>query len=48
LPKRLGGLGLKDIKAHGITLAAKCIFKAFSSNEPWKVLVRNDIELISY
>ena len=44
LPKQLGGLGIKDIKAQGIALAAKWIFKAFWGNEPWKVLVRNNIE----
>ena len=44
LAKKLGGLGIKDIKTQGISLAAKWIFKAFWGNEPWKVLVRNNVE----
>lgn len=44
LPKQLGGLGIKDIRIQGISLAAKWIFKAFWGNETWKVLVRNNVE----
>lgn len=44
LSRRLGSLGLKDIKTHGLALASKWIYKALWGNEPWKVLVRNNIE----
>ena len=43
-PKQYGGLGLKDIKLHGIALASKWILKAIDGNEPSKVPNRNDIE----
>lgn len=41
--KSLGGLGLKDLRIQGIALVAKWIFQALDRNEPWKVLVRNNI-----
>lgn len=42
--KLLGGLGLKDLKLQGIALAAKWIFHSMDGNDPWKILVRNNIE----
>lgn len=41
----MGGLGLKDLKLQGIALAAKWIFQALEGEEPWKVLVRNNIKI---
>jgi hypothetical protein len=41
--KLLGGLGLKDLKLSGIALASKWIFHALEGEEPWKVLIRNNI-----
>ncbi|XP_057825619.1 uncharacterized protein LOC131037482 [Cryptomeria japonica] len=43
-PKCMGGLGIKDIRAHGIALASKWIVKSLYGNEPWKVLIRNNIK----
>lgn len=37
-------MGLKDLKLQGIALAAKWIYKSIEGNEPWKVLVRNNIQ----
>lgn len=45
MDKAIGGLGLKDLKVQGIALAAKWIFHALEGNEPWKVLIRNNIRL---
>ena len=42
-PSSCGG-GDQGVKAQVIALATKWIFKAFLGNEPWKVLVRNNIE----
>ncbi|XP_059068323.1 uncharacterized protein LOC131858872 [Cryptomeria japonica] len=42
--KELGGLGLKDLKIQGIALVAKWIFHALDGHEPWKVLVKSNIE----
>lgn len=43
--KERGGLGLRDLKTHGIAIATKWIFKSIHGNEPWKVLIRNNIFL---
>lgn len=43
LDKAHGGLGLKDLKKHVITLAAKWILKALDGKAPWKVLIRKKI-----
>ena len=43
LDKKVGGLGLKDLRLQGILLASNWIFKAFEGNKPWKVLIRNNI-----
>ena len=43
LPKEKGGLGVKDLKTQGMALASKWIIQALSGDEPWKVLVRNNI-----
>lgn len=40
----VGGLWLRDIKAHAVSLASKWIYKALWGDEPWRVLVRNNIE----
>lgn len=37
-------MGLKDLKLQGTALAAKYICMAIDGNEPWKVLVRNNIQ----
>ncbi|XP_059076993.1 uncharacterized protein LOC131876187 [Cryptomeria japonica] len=42
--KSLGGLGLKDLRIQGIALAAKWIFHSLKGQEPWKVLIRHNIE----
>lgn len=44
IDKQLGGLGLKDLRTQGISLAAKWIFHALEGQEPWKILVRNNIQ----
>ena len=41
--KMQGGLGLKDIKTQGYALASKWMVKALWGNEPWKILIRNNI-----
>lgn len=46
LDKKMGGLGLKYLRLQGISLPAKCIFQALEGDEPWKILVRNNIRLI--
>lgn len=40
-----GGIGLKDLILHGISLASKWIAKALVGNEPWKVPTRNNIQI---
>ncbi|XP_059064479.1 uncharacterized protein LOC131856642 [Cryptomeria japonica] len=42
--KILGGLGLKDLRIQGIALSSKWIFHSLEGNNPWKVLVRHNIE----
>ena len=42
--KLLGGLGLKDLRLCGLALASKWIFHALEGDDPWKVLIRNNIE----
>lgn len=44
LDKILGGLGLKDLRLQGISLAAKWIFHSLEGQEPWKILIRNNIQ----
>ncbi|XP_057851145.2 uncharacterized protein LOC131061466 [Cryptomeria japonica] len=44
LEKSLGGLGLKDLKLQGMALSSKWILQSLVGDEPWKVLVRNDIQ----
>lgn len=44
LEKSLGGLGLKDLKLQGMALASKWILQSLVGDEPWKVLVRNNIQ----
>lgn len=41
--KLYGGMGLKDLKLQGIALASKWILKAMDGDEPWKILLRNNI-----
>ncbi|XP_059074828.1 uncharacterized protein LOC131874899 [Cryptomeria japonica] len=41
--KKYGGLGLKDLRLQGIALATKWISHCVDGEEPWKVLVRNNI-----
>ena len=36
-------MGLKDIKTQGYALASKWMVKASWGNEPWKILIRNEI-----
>lgn len=43
MDKSIGSLGLKDLRAQGIALATKWIFHALEGNEPWKVLIHNNI-----
>ena len=38
-----GGLGLKDIKAQGLVLASKWVLKALWGDEPWKILIRDNL-----
>ena len=38
-----GGLGLKDLKFQGVALVVKWIAKAGDGEEPWKVLIRNNL-----
>ena len=44
IDKKLGGLGLKDLRIQGVSLAAKWIFQALDGHEPWKILLRNNIQ----
>lgn len=46
IEKSLGGLGLKDLRIQGIALAAKWIFHSLEGQEPWKVLIRHNIERV--
>ena len=39
----MGGLGLKDLRKQGVALAVKWIAKATLGEEPWKILVRNNL-----
>ncbi|XP_059076368.1 uncharacterized protein LOC131875743 [Cryptomeria japonica] len=41
--KIFGGLGLKDLKLQGIALASKWVSHCVDGEEPWKVLIRNNI-----
>ncbi|GLJ49275.1 hypothetical protein SUGI_1041170 [Cryptomeria japonica] len=41
----LGGVGLKDLRTQGVALAAKWIFHSMEGDSPWKILIRNNIEL---
>lgn len=41
--KLYGGMGLKDLRTQGIALASKWILQAIDGEEPWKVLIRNNI-----
>lgn len=41
--KKYGGLGLKDLRLQGIALATKWVSHCVEGDEPWKVLVRNNI-----
>lgn len=45
MEKAIGGLGLKDLKVEEVSLADKWIFHAMDGNEPWKILIRNNIRL---
>ncbi|XP_057819421.2 uncharacterized protein LOC131032462 [Cryptomeria japonica] len=42
--KLFGGLGLKDLRLSGLALASKWIFHALEGDDPWRVLIRNNIE----
>lgn len=42
--KSRGGLRLRDMKNYGISLANKWIIKTSKGKEPWKVLIRNNIQ----
>ena len=42
--KKAGGLGLKDLRLQGISLASKWIFQTLEGDEPWKILIRNNIQ----
>ena len=44
-PKNKGGLGLIDPRTQGFCLASKWIIRATNGNEPWKILIRNRIDL---
>lgn len=44
MSKSRGGMGLKDLKCQGIALATKWICRALEEDEPWKVLIRNNIQ----
>lgn len=44
LDKLQGGLGLKDLRLQGIALASKWVVRSLEGGEPWKVLVRNNIQ----
>lgn len=46
IKKTLGGLGLKDLRTQVISLVAKWIFHTFEGQEPWKVLIRSNIERV--
>lgn len=43
--KSRGGMGLKDLKIQDIALASKWICRALEGDEPWKVLIRNNIQM---
>ena len=43
IPKKLGGLGMRDVKKQGISLATKWVLKSLEGCEPWKILIRNNI-----
>ena len=43
MPKNLGGLGMGDLRSHGMALASKWILKSINGNQLWKVLIRNNI-----
>ena len=34
---------MKDLKAQGMALASKWVLKALWGNQPWKVLIRNNL-----
>ena len=38
-----GGLGLKDFKAQGLVPTSKWVLKALWGDEPWKILIRNNL-----
>lgn len=40
------GLGLKDLKKHGIALVVQWIIKAPEGEEPWKIVVKNNFQLV--
>ena len=42
-PRKQGGLGTKDLKKQGRALISKWLIKAIEGNEPWKVLIRNNV-----
>ncbi|XP_057840597.2 uncharacterized protein LOC131050442 [Cryptomeria japonica] len=42
--KLFGGLGLKDLRLSGLALAFKWIFHALEGDDPWRVLIHNNIE----
>lgn len=46
LDKCIGSLGLKDIRLQSTSLATKWILYALEGDEPWKILVRNNIRLV--
>ena len=43
IPKKLGGLGMRDVKKQGISLAAKWVLKSLEGDEAWKILIHNNI-----
>lgn len=46
MEKNARGLGLKDLRMQGISLATKWIFHALVGNEPWKVVIKNNINMV--
>lgn len=45
LQNNIGGMGLNDLKIKGIILASKWIIKGLNGNEPWNILIRNNISM---
>jgi hypothetical protein len=44
--KNSWGLGLKGLRLHGIALVTKWVAREMEGNEPWKVLLINNIQIV--